>query len=400
MATPKKYEGSYSIIQLNNDTNVVKTIPAKEIVEPIIMASLQHPNIMSSISIEVSKQSNRIIMPYAEMDLTSKLYSTKEWLTIFNKICDAVGFLHQHRILHLDLKPANIVIDKNEPKIIDFGSALFLPGGVDRITVKNRTTKLYLAPESDNKDGTYTFSYASDVWSLGVMFVVVLGSRSEKFRDLLEKGLVNPLDFYLNIEVMRAFFETFVSPDLVDECCSIITKFLHPDPTQRIKLVSKTAGSIKIPIRYSKSYKSDHREYLKQLYYVMKNQQLTIEEFFYTTHLYYLTTDGSESRMFGCLMISNELFNRDDKLIDSLIKGYNKEFETKITKSEVSEQRTKILMTTQGVVFGNPLFDRANNESECRNMISDVILTKQPETYFEFKYEVNPIDQSSKHVGL
>jgi serine/threonine protein kinase len=53
-----------------------------------------------------------------------------EWRTryrIINGICDGLHYLHQNQVLHLDLKPPNILLDGNMfPKIADFGlSRLF-----------------------------------------------------------------------------------------------------------------------------------------------------------------------------------------------------------------------------------------------------------------------------------
>jgi serine/threonine protein kinase len=48
-----------------------------------------------------------------------------EWRTryrIINGICDGLHYLHQNQVLHLDLKPPNILLDGNMfPKIADFG---------------------------------------------------------------------------------------------------------------------------------------------------------------------------------------------------------------------------------------------------------------------------------------
>jgi serine/threonine protein kinase len=53
-----------------------------------------------------------------------------EWrlrFQIIKGICEGLHYLHMNRILHLDLKPANILLDSNMvPKIADFGLSRYL----------------------------------------------------------------------------------------------------------------------------------------------------------------------------------------------------------------------------------------------------------------------------------
>lgn len=68
----------------------------------------------------------------------------RDWCTHFNiikGICEGLNFLHVgcgSQILHLDLKPANILLDNNMvPKIADFGLSRAFYGASTQITEKN-----------------------------------------------------------------------------------------------------------------------------------------------------------------------------------------------------------------------------------------------------------------------
>uniref|UniRef100_M8ARH1 non-specific serine/threonine protein kinase n=1 Tax=Aegilops tauschii TaxID=37682 RepID=M8ARH1_AEGTA len=87
---------------------------------------------------------------------------------IINGVCEGLHYLHQNRIIHLDLKPQNILLDDNMlPKIADFGLA-----------------RGYLAPEFSNREVTYRF----DLYSLGVIIIEILtGKRGyEDVENILE----------------------------------------------------------------------------------------------------------------------------------------------------------------------------------------------------------------------
>ena len=52
-----------------------------------------------------------------------KEYTLTTLLQIFLKVCDAISFSHSKGVIHLDIKPDNILIDNNgQVKIVDFGA--------------------------------------------------------------------------------------------------------------------------------------------------------------------------------------------------------------------------------------------------------------------------------------
>jgi len=68
-------------------------------------------------------------------------------LELFRKGCAAVEHAHRHLIVHRDIKPNDVLVDRDgQPKLLDFGIAKLLDGGSGEFTV-NAMTPAYAAPE-------------------------------------------------------------------------------------------------------------------------------------------------------------------------------------------------------------------------------------------------------------
>ena len=109
------------------------------------------------------------------------------------QIADGLNYLHEKNIIHRDLKCENILINQdNKCQIADFGFARKMEE--DSISSTFCGSAAYAAPEllkGTKKQKEYCIkkligkmysSFASDVWSLGVIFYVMLTHRMP-FRD-------------------------------------------------------------------------------------------------------------------------------------------------------------------------------------------------------------------------
>jgi len=130
-----------------------------------------------------------IVMDYAEgKDLFSTLSGSSFILTeakvrvIMGQVLEAVDYLHRLRVVHLDIKPNNILfespnIDSLKIRLIDFGLAREL-GGMDKVKCNMVGTLEFMAPEVMK----CTFaSTASDMWSVGVLFYMLISGGLSPF---------------------------------------------------------------------------------------------------------------------------------------------------------------------------------------------------------------------------
>lgn len=99
-------------------------------------------------------------------------------LRLFRRVCEAVQAAHRHLIVHRDIKPHNILVDRaGEPRLLDFGIARLLveDGGETEQTIGMAMTPTYASPEQLRGEPLTT---ASDVYSLGVvLFELLSGMR-------------------------------------------------------------------------------------------------------------------------------------------------------------------------------------------------------------------------------
>lgn len=94
------------------------------------------------------------ILPEKDQELVKKY--------LFNQLLDAMNFLHEDRgMLHLDLKPENIMIDKKEGvlKLVDFG-----------ISKTSETTKNTKKGTEGYIDSQGSYNKQSDIYSMGMVF--------------------------------------------------------------------------------------------------------------------------------------------------------------------------------------------------------------------------------------
>ncbi len=104
----------------------------------------------------------------------------RQWIEkYFLPVLDGVEILHANNIIHRDLKPENIFMDKETPKIADFGLARSYHMKAVTTSMEMLGTLAYMSPEqcSDFKNA----SFPADIYALGKMlFEAVQGKLTEK----------------------------------------------------------------------------------------------------------------------------------------------------------------------------------------------------------------------------
>lgn len=148
---------------------------------------------------------------------------------VFHQVCDAVQYAHSKNVLHLDIKPANILLVKNDNgsfnvKVIDFGMSKVISSESGTTVTRFGGTLQYCSPE--HFGGKHT--YRSDIYSLGATLyhmlagVIPFGGGSFVLAKQHPNMEMPPIPSILN---QRS--------DLPNELDLVIQKALSKNPLER-----------------------------------------------------------------------------------------------------------------------------------------------------------------------
>ncbi|WUR03761.1 dual specificity protein kinase TTK-like protein [Vairimorpha necatrix] len=180
--------------------------------------------IIKMVDYEILTDNIFILLEYGELVLSTFIKSQRAHLHIhFNRvryiwqeILLIVYRIHENRIIHGDLKPANFVFVKNKLKIIDFGISKILSSNTTRLDLDMVCGTLnYCAPELffENKKRR-----SSDVWSLGIILYELWYGKTplDSYKTYLEKK-ENIINIRKNIKIKNQI--DFVISSCLNEDC-------------------------------------------------------------------------------------------------------------------------------------------------------------------------------------
>lgn len=151
---------------------------AKEIfAEYELLNNLNHPNIIKVFGFYFGDAHHEpaILLEYCKysLDKAIGLLDNIDLVGIAYEICSAMMHVHARKVIHRDLKPQNILINKSKHvKICDFGIAKVLDATTLTSITHNKGTFLYMAPEMFNLDQLYNNKV--DVYAFGVVLFFIL----------------------------------------------------------------------------------------------------------------------------------------------------------------------------------------------------------------------------------
>ncbi len=229
--------GGFGTVYLAEDTWINKRVALKvphrqnlnfsELLrEPRLLATLDHPNIVSITTAEKQDNVFFIVMEYVQGETLETIIATGGRLEVdraldyASQIAHAVEHAHAQGVIHRDLRPANVLVSESGTlKVADFGTSRFLEIAAHGTTIIGSPP--YMAPEQFRGEAVF----ASDLYSVGVTVyqmltgVIPYDTPSPSDLEKLRRGelvrpprlLNNAIPGTLNDVVMKA-----LAPEVTD----------------------------------------------------------------------------------------------------------------------------------------------------------------------------------------
>ncbi|MEM7712307.1 MAG: protein kinase [Cyanobacteria bacterium P01_A01_bin.68] len=166
------------LLQFRNQYNIAK--------------NLNFPGIIQTYGLENYQNGYVLVMedmggiPLKEYFSNLNRAFLKDFLKIAVDLCDTLNILYRHRIIHKDIKPANILInpETKQVKLIDFSIASLLPKETQTLINPNvlEGTLNYISPEQTGRMNR-GIDYRTDFYSLGVTFYELLTGKLPFYSD-------------------------------------------------------------------------------------------------------------------------------------------------------------------------------------------------------------------------
>jgi eukaryotic-like serine/threonine-protein kinase len=232
----------YAIKFLKVDDEAVRDAVARELEAVRLFAQIDHPNL---VSIEDRGEIDGIpfiIMSYAGQEtlrkrLESGSLGREEALRIFAQAARGVQALHEHSLVHFDLKPANIFLKGDIARVGDYGLSKLVTESRNSLSF-GRGTPYYMAPEMLQRRG----DARSDVYSLGIILYECLCGdvpfKGDSEWEVLRKHEVEPPQYPVRLK---------------GEDREIIGRCLAKDPAQRYQSVADLLRALQAPVALGES---------------------------------------------------------------------------------------------------------------------------------------------------
>ena len=209
--------------------------------------SLAHPNIVRTHDIDQDGNLHFIVMDYVDgpnlLDVVKKFgpMDIGRAVSYTRQAAIALDFAFRNKIIHRDIKPGNILVDrKGVAQILDLGLARFINDHADQLTVKYDDkivlgTADYVAPEQ--VANSHSVDIRADIYALGATFYFMLAGHPP-----FPTGTVSQKLLWHRTKEPTAI--RAIRPDVPDGIATIVAKMMAKDPKARYQTPAQVVAEL------------------------------------------------------------------------------------------------------------------------------------------------------------
>ena len=204
------------------------------------IARLNHPNILPVYDSGQEGELSYIVMRYVEggalQEMLGKPLPLDRVVEIITQVGGALDYAHQEGIIHRDVKPSNVLMDKGEWALLsDFGLAKMMEASVQLTkTGVGVGTPAYMSPELGKGEPA---DERSDIYSLGIVLYEMLTGRvpfeAETPMAVIIEHISTPLPVPRNI-----------NPDIPEPVEQMLLKALAKEPADRFQQMGEMVTAL------------------------------------------------------------------------------------------------------------------------------------------------------------
>ncbi|MFY9227010.1 MAG: serine/threonine-protein kinase [Blastocatellia bacterium] len=279
------------------------------LLEARAQAKIEHPNVCKIYDVAKTKKRFFIVSQYVEgetLDEVQPKLSLTDKIELIIDVANALSTTHAHNIIHRDIKPRNIIVEKTDigkwkPYLIDFGLAkeLYQPYLTEYGSILG--TPCYMSPEQASGESS-KLDCRTDIYSLGATLYELLVDRPPFSGE-------NALSILVKVINQEPVALREIDPSISAELERIVLKCLEKDPKNRYQSIQGLIRDLRQYLNLEKKITA-FKESKKLL-----NQEKLLEKSNLPLYMRLITQAG----LFICVLIVSFLLSSNQNNILSLL---------------------------------------------------------------------------------